>query len=82
MDTRTWETYDADVSVNGRDAVVGAWFQKFAGDDLLHGEDHAIFTSDPDGCAAVLHRLHRILDLEVSAVGGENGVGKIIAGAY
>ena len=37
---------------------------------------------DADTRAAIFNSLHRIFDLEVAAIGGEDGVGKIVAGAY
>lgn len=62
--------------------MVGAGLQQFAGDDLLHGQHDAVVTTYANGCAAVLHSLHRIFDLEVAAVRREDGVGEIVSCAY
>jgi hypothetical protein len=70
------------MSIDSCDALVGAWLQQLARDELLHGEDDSIFASDTDGGSTVLYGLHGVLDLEVSSIGGKDGVGKIITGTY
>lgn len=68
--------------VDGGDPLVGAGLQQLRGDDLLDGQHDAVLTADADRCAAVLHRLDCIFDLEVAAVRGEDGVGEIVARSY
>lgn len=68
--------------VDGGDALVCAWFQQLGCDGLLDGQDDAIFAPDADGCAPVLDCLDGVLDLEISTVGGEDGVGEIVACSY
>lgn len=70
------------MSVHRCDALVGAGLQQLGSYDLLDGQYDAILASDADGCAAVLDRLDGVLDLEVSAVGGKDGVGEIVACSY
>ena len=68
--------------VDSRYALIRVGFQQLACDELLHGEHDAIFAADTDGRAAVLDCLDCVLDLEVAAIGGEDGVGEIVARAY
>jgi hypothetical protein len=68
--------------VDGRDALVGAWFEELGCNDLFDSENHAVLAPDADGGPAVLDRLHGVLDLEVAAIGRENGVGEVVACAY
>lgn len=75
-------TYNAQMSVHRCDALVCVGLQQLGCDDLLDSQDDAIFAPDADGCAAVLDRLDGVLDLEVPAVGGEDGVGEIVACSY
>jgi hypothetical protein len=74
--------YHADVAVHGRYPLVGVLFEEFAGDELFEREHDAVLAPDANGCAAVLDRFYGILDLEVAAIGGEDGVGEIVACAY
>lgn len=71
-------TYHTSVGVNGSDALVGTGFQKLGGDDLFDGEDDAILAPDADGGTTVLDSLDGVLDLEVAAVGGEDGVEQVV----
>lgn len=75
-------THNTDISVNRGDALVGVLLHEFAGDELLHCQNNAILASNADRCAAVLDGFGGVFDLEVAAVGGEDGVGEIVAGAY
>jgi hypothetical protein len=70
------------VGVDGSDALVGTGFQQLGAYDLLNGEDDAILGADTDGGAAILYCLDRIFDLEVSTVGGEDGVEQVVACSY
>lgn len=74
--------YNAQVSVNRCNALVCARLQQLRCDDLLDRQNNAIFAPDADRCASILDCLHCILDLEVSAVGGENGIGEIVTCSY
>lgn len=76
------ETYDSQVLVNRRDPLVGAGLQQLRGDDLLDGQHDAVLAADADRRAAALYRLDCVFDLEVAAVGGEDGVGEIVACSY
>jgi hypothetical protein len=75
-------TYDSQVAVDGGDALVRTSLPQFGGYDLLNGKNDAILAPDADGRATVLDGLDGVLDLEVAAIGGEDGVGKIVARAY
>lgn len=75
-------TYNAQMPIHRCDALVCVGLQQLGCDDLLDGQDDAIFAPNTDGCAAVFDRLDGVLDLEVPAVGGEDGVGKIVACSY
>jgi hypothetical protein len=68
--------------INRCDPLVGAGLQQLGCHHLLHREHDAILASYADGCAAILHCLYRIFDLEVSAVGREDGVGQVVASSY
>ena len=70
------------MSVNGRDALVRSGLKQFAGDDLLDCQHDAIFTPDPNRRTAILYGLNSIFDLEVSAIGGEDRVGQVVACTY
>lgn len=75
-------TYNAKMPIHRCDALVCVGLQQLRCDDLLDGQDDAIFAPNADGCAAVFDRLDGVLDLEVPAVGREDGVGEIVACAY
>jgi len=75
-------TYDSDIPVYRRYPLVRILLQQLACDELLQCQDHAIFASDANGGATVLYRFHSVFDLEVAAIGREDGVGEIVAGAY
>lgn len=60
--------------IDGGDALVGAMLEQLGRDHLLDGQHDAVLAPDADRGAAVLDRLDGILDLEVAAVGGEDGV--------
>ena len=68
--------------VNGRDPLVCAGLQQFGCDDLLNRQDDAISATDADRCACILDCLDGVFDLEVPTVGGEDGVGEIVACSY
>jgi hypothetical protein len=74
--------HDADVAVDGGDALVGVLFEQFGGDEFFEGEDHAVGAADSDGGAPVFDRFDGVFDLEVAAVWGEDAVGEVVAGAY
>ena len=74
-------SYYAHVAIHSRYPLIGARLQQLASDVFLDRQDDAIFAPDADRRAAVLDRFHRVLDLEVAAVGGEDGVGEVVAGA-
>ena len=68
--------------VDGSNPLIRAGLQQLGCDDLLDREHDAVLTPDTDRGAAILHGFHCVLDLEVSAVGGEDGVGEIVACSY
>lgn len=68
--------------VDCRDALVGALLKQLGCDNLLRRQHDAVLAADADRGAAILNRLYGIFDLEVAAIGGENGVGKIVACSY
>lgn len=70
------------MSIDRGDALVGFWLQQLGCDELLDGEDDAILAADADGGAAILDSLDSIFDLEVAAVGGEDGVLEIVTRPY
>lgn len=74
--------HDADVAVDGGDALVGVLFEQFGGDEFFQRQDYAIAAADSDGGAAVLDRFDGVFDLEVAAVGGEDAVREVVSGAY
>ncbi len=75
-------TYDSDVPVYRRYPLVRILLEQLACDELLQRKDHAIFASDTDCRPAIFHSLYRVFDLEIAAIGGEDGVGEIVASAY
>jgi hypothetical protein len=75
-------THHADIPVHRRYPLIRILLQQLARDQLLQRQDDTILTPDADGCAAVLHRLDCVLDLEVAAIGREDGVGEIVSRAY
>lgn len=75
-------THNTHMSVNSGNALVGVLLHELACDELLHCQNNTILASNADRSAAVLDSLGGIFDLEVTAIGGEDGVGKIVAGAY
>lgn len=70
------------MGVDSSDALVGARFQQLGGYDLLDGEDDAVLGANADGGASILDGLDCIFDLEVSAVGGEDGVEQVVTRSY
>jgi len=68
--------------IHGSNALVGSRLEQLRCDDLLYGEHDAILAPDADRGAAVLDRLDGIFDLEVAAVGGEDGVCEIVTCSY
>lgn len=75
-------TYNTDIPIHSRDALVRVLLHESACDELLHGQHNAILAPDADRGAAVLYGFRGVFDLEVATIGGEDGVGKIVAGAY
>ena len=73
---------DADIAVDGRDALVGVFFEQFGGDEFFEREDDAVGAADSDCRPPVFHRFDGVFDLEVAAVGAEDAVGEVVAGAY
>jgi len=74
--------YHADIPIHRRYPLVGVFLEQFARDELLQRQHHAVLASNPDRRAAVLDRFHGVLDLEVAAIGGEDGVREVVACAY
>jgi hypothetical protein len=68
--------------VDGGDALVGVGLEQLGCDDLLDSQHDAVLAPDADGGAAVLDGLDGVLDLEVAPIGGEDGVGEVVARAY
>ena len=69
------DTYNTDMPIYCRDSLVGAGFEELGANDLLDSKHNAVLASNADSGAAVLHRFDGIFDLEISTVGGEDGVG-------
>jgi hypothetical protein len=76
------DSYCSHMSVDCGNAFVGSWLEELAGYELLDCEDDTIFTSDANGCAAVLNCFDCILDLKIAAVGREDGVLEIVTRSY
>lgn len=76
------QTYSSQMLVDSCDSLVGAGLQQLGCDDLLDCQDDTIFRTDADGGAAVLYCLDCVLNLEVTAIRGEDGVGQIVASSY
>lgn len=76
------KTYHAQVPVYGGDALVGARLQELGCDHLLDCQHNALLAPDADRGAAILDRFDGVLNLKVAAIGGEDGVGEIVARAY
>jgi hypothetical protein len=75
-------TYNTNVPVHGGYPVVGILLHQFASHELLEREHHAILAADADCGPSILDRLHCVFDLEVAAIGGEDGIGQIVACTY
>ncbi len=75
-------TYDSNVTINGTDALVGASLGQLRRNHLFNGQDDTLVAADADGCAAILYRLDGVFDLEVAAIGREDGVEQIVPGSY
>ena len=73
--------YDPYIAIDRCYPLVCAGLQELGGDDLFAGENDAVSRSDTDAGAAVLHRFNGVFDLKVASIGGEDGVGEVIAGA-
>jgi hypothetical protein len=76
------DTYHTQVPIYRGNTLVGTLLEQLGGDDLLDGQNDALLAPDADRCAAILDRLDRVLNLEITAVGREDGVGKVVARAY
>jgi hypothetical protein len=68
--------------VHRGDPLVGAGLEQLRGHDFLDGQDDAVPAADADRGAAVLDRLDGVLNLEVAAIGREDGVEEIVPRAY
>jgi hypothetical protein len=66
------DTYSTNMSIDCCNALVRSSLQQLACDDLLNCQHNTIFTPDSNGGSAVLYCLDCILDLEISAIGGED----------
>ena len=75
-------TYDPNIPIHSSYPLIRIFLEQFACDELFQSKNDPIFTSYADGCAAVFYRFHGVLDLEVAAIGGEDGVGEVVACAY
>ena len=71
--------YHANMSIDGRYPIVRTRFQQLAGQDFLDGQDDTIITSNANDGSTILDRFHGVFDLEIAAIRGEDGVGKVIA---
>ncbi len=58
-------TNHAKIAIDGCYPLVPSRFQKFAGDNLLHGQDDSISTPDADCCTSILYRFGCIFHLVV-----------------
>jgi len=74
--------YCTHMSIDCCDAFVGSRLQEFTGNDLLNCEYHTIFTSNTDRSSPIFYCLHGIFNLEISAVGREDRVAKIVTCTY
>ena len=68
--------------VDGRDALVGVFFEQFGGDEFFEREDDSVGAADSYGRAPVFDGFDGVFDLEVAAVRAEDAVGEVVAGAY
>lgn len=73
---------NAHIVINGCYSFIRARLQQFRGYNLFNREDYAFFAPDPNACSRIFDGFYSILDLEVAAVRGENGVGEVVAGSY
>lgn len=74
--------YHTDIPIHRRYPLIRILLEQFTGDEFLQRKHDAIFAADADGGAAVFHGFDSVFDLEIAAVGGEDGVGEIVACAY
>lgn len=70
------------MTVDSGDAAVGTGLQQLGADNLFDSEDNTVAAADANGGAAIFDGLVGVFDLEVAAVGREDGVGEIVAGSY
>ena len=56
--------YHTDIAIDRGYPLVRTRLQQFAGYDLLHRQDNAIFTSNADAGTSILDCLDRIFDLQ------------------
>lgn len=82
QDRQEPQTYNTKMPVDGCDPLVCAWFQQLGCDHLLHCQHNAVFAPNTNGCATILDSLDGVFYLKVSAIGGEDGVGKIVTRSY
>ena len=75
-------TYHPEIPVHSSYPLIRILLQQLARDELLQRQHHAILTPYADCCTPILDSLHCVFDLEVAAIGGEDGVGEVVASAY
>ncbi len=70
------------MGIDSGDALVGTWLKKLGSYDLLDGQDNTILGPDTNRGATILDCLDCVFDLEVSTVGGEDGVEQVVTRSY
>jgi hypothetical protein len=70
------------VRVDGGDALVGARLEQLRRHHLFNRQHDAVLAPYANGRAAILDSFERVVDLEVLAVGREDGVVEVVAGSY
>lgn len=80
--TLSMQTHHTDISVDSCYPLIGILLEQSACHELLERQHNAILAADSNRGAAVLNGLDCVFYLEVSAIGGEDGVGKIVARSY
>lgn len=75
-------THHTDIAIHSCYPLVGILLEQSACHELLESQHNAILAANSNGGAAVLNGLDCVFYLEVSAIGGEDGVGKIVARSY
>lgn len=75
-------THHTNVAIYSRYPLVRIFLEQSACHELLERQHNAILAANSNCGAAVLNGLDCVFYLEVSAIGGEDGVGKIVARSY